>query len=436
MTVPKKRFHYAWLILIGCSFMQAGGLGAVLDAAGVFFVPVCDDLGFSRSEISLYITFYLISTIFAMPVVGKWITKYNLNRLLSAAFTLTVAAVAAMGLYSEPWQWWISGIVFGLAGSFIFVVPTPIIIGNWFHSHKGLALGVSMSFSGIGAAILSPVFTLLIQSFGWREAYFLAALIMAILVLPWTMFVLKLYPKDVGWKPYGWSEEDERESVLRAGRASKQAGVPLSRALKTIPFLCMFLFAGLIAYFGGFNSHLPGFAQSIGFSAMVGSSLLTAVMVGNVVEKLIVGWLNDRIGVRYTVNIQLGMVALGLTGLIFAGDNLALIYLSVFLFGAQNSLVSVSTPLIIRDIFGERDFPAIFTYARIGTGAIGCLGPVTVAGIFDVTGSFYPAFAVGLVVVFLGFLASHIAYIFKDKLYWIDETGVAATSKVDSAKCE
>ena len=81
-TEEKSRFHYAWLILIGCCFMQAGGLGAVLDAAGVFFVPVCDSLGFSRSEISLYLTFYFIATVFAMPLVGRWITRFNINRLL------------------------------------------------------------------------------------------------------------------------------------------------------------------------------------------------------------------------------------------------------------------------------------------------------------------------------------------------------------------
>ena len=178
------RVHYAWLILIGCCFMQAGGLGAVLDAAGVFFVPVCDSLGFSRSEISLYLTFYFIATVFAMPLVGRWITRFNINRLLSVSFLLVIAAVAAMGFYTEPWQWWVSGIVFGLAGSFIFVMPAPILIGNWFHTRKGIALGVAMSFSGIGGAILSPVFTLFIQTFGWREAYLIAAVVMGVLVLP------------------------------------------------------------------------------------------------------------------------------------------------------------------------------------------------------------------------------------------------------------
>ena len=402
--------------------MQAGGLGAVLDAAGVFFVPVCDDLGFTRSELSLYLTFYFIATVFAMPLVGKWITKYNVNRVLSVSFALVVAAVAAMGFYTQPWQWWISGVVFGLAGSFIFVVPAPILIGNWFHAHKGLALGVAMSFSGIGGAALGPVFTLLIQAFGWREAYFIAAGIMALLVLPWTLFVFKLRPEDVGAKPYGWTDEDERREQQRerAGGGAASPGVPLGKALKTVPFVCMFLFAGLIAYFAGFNSHLPGYAQSIGFSALVGSSLLTAVRVGNVVEKLLVGWLNDRVGVQFTVNIQLAMVACGFVGFMFSGDNLVLLYASAFLFGAQNSLVSVSTPLLIRQLFGERDFPAIFTYARIGTGVIGCLGPVTVAGIFDVTGSFVPAFGLGIAITALGFLSVRLAYRLRGKLAWAE----------------
>lgn len=396
--------------------MQAGGLGAVLDAAGVFFVPVCEDLGFSRSEISLYLTSYFIATIFAMPLVGKWITRYNLNRLLSAAFALVVAAVAAMGLYSEPWQWWISGVVFGLAGSFIFVVPTPILIGNWFHKRKGLALGAAMSFSGIGGAVLSPLFALLIETFGWRDAYFMAAALMAALVLPWTLFVFKLRPEDKGLKPYGWTEGLDCAD-RDAGRYEEQRGSrPLANVFKTPPFVCMFLFSGLIAYFAGFNSHLPGYSQSIGFSPIVGSSLLTAAMMGSVVEKLIVGWLNDRVGVQLTVNIQLAMVCLGFIGFIFAGDNLLLLYVSAFLFGAQNSLVSVSTPLLINQIFGERDFPRIFAYARIGTGAIGCLGPVTVAGLYDVTGSFIPAFAMGVGITGVAFLCVRIADMTRGRL--------------------
>ena len=232
--------------------------------------------------------------------------------------------------------------------------------------------------------------------------------------------MFKLHPEDIGLKPYGWTEEEERAEEERLKNKQDLPGVPLNKALKTVPFVCMFLFAGLIAYFAGFNSHLPGYAQSIGYDALVGSSLLTAVMIGNVVEKYIVGYLNDRIGVQFTVNIQLAMVCIGFLGFIFAGDNLVLIYVSAFFFGAQNSLVSVSTPLLVRQIFGERDFPSIFTYTRVGTGLIGCLGPVTVAGVFDITGSFTPAFMIGIGVTAISFLCVRLAYIFRSKLHWVD----------------
>ncbi|HBT94995.1 MAG TPA: hypothetical protein DEB24_02300 [Coriobacteriia bacterium] len=416
----KRRFHYAWLILIGCCFMQMGGLGGVLDAAGVFFVPVCEELGIARSEISLYLTFYFIATIFAMPVVGKWLPKFNINRLLSICMLLVVLALGAMYFYTEAWHWWISGIIFGTAGSFIFIVPAPILITNWFKKRRGLALGFAMCFSGIGGAILSPIYTMVIEAFGWRNGYLVAAVIVGLMVIPWTAFVFKFKPENIGLRAYGWSEEDERIAADVQVNQKTTPGVPVSKALKTIPFVCLFLFAGLIAYYAGFNSHLPGYAVSVGHTAMVGSTLLTAVMIGNIVEKLITGWLNDKIGVQLTVVLQIGMVMIGLVGFIFSGGNLVVIYISAFLFGAQNSLVSVSTPLLVRQIFGEKDFVPIYTYARIGTGAIGCIGPVSVGLLFDVTGSFIPAFMLGIGIAVLSLVVVRLAYIQRKRLEWSD----------------
>ena len=126
------------------------------------------------------------------------------------------------------------------------------------------------------------------------------------------------------------------------------------------------------------------------------------------------------LSVFLVAGMLLAMVACGFVGFMFSGDNLVLLYASAFLFGAQNSLVSVSTPLLIRQLFGERDFPAIFTYARIGTGVIGRLGPVTVAGIFDVTGSFVPAFGLGIAITALGFLSVRLAYRLRGKLAWAE----------------
>jgi len=422
--IAKASNRRAIIILIGVCFMQAGGLGAILDAAGVFFVPVCEDLGFARAEIAFYLTCYLLGTIVAMPFVGNWISRMNINRLLTIMFTLVVIAVGMCSLYNEPWQWWISGVVYGTAGSFIFVIPGPILITNWFDSHRGIAMGVSMSFSGIGGAVLSPVFTALIQAMGWRTAYVIAAIIMAAMVLPWTAFVFKLHPQDIGLVPYGAKFGEPTGGSLANNRDNLSfPGVPARSALKTVPFWAMFCVAGFVAYFAGFNSHLPGYAQSIGFDAMFGATLVTATMVGNVVEKLIIGWLNDKIGVQLTVYIQLVMVGLGLFLLTVVGNNAILMYLSCFLFGAQNSIYSVSIPLLTRMLFGERDFPKLFAWTKIGTGAIGCVGPTSIALVYDVTGSFVGAFYIGVGVAVLAAIAVTLAIRFRHTLTWVDEEG-------------
>jgi len=423
--LQKASNRRAIIILIGVCFMQAGGLGAILDAAGVFFVPVCEDLGFARAEIAFYLTCYLLGTIVAMPFVGNWISRFNINKLLTIAFTLVVIAVGLCSQYNEPWQWWISGVVYGTAGSFIFVIPGPILITNWFDKHRGIAMGVSMSFSGIGGAILSPVFTAVIQAMGWRNAYIVAAIVMAAMVLPWTAFVFKLHPEDIGLIPYGADPNKAKQNESLATNPDRPSfpGVPARSALKTVPFWAMFCVAGFVAYFAGFNSHLPGYAVSIGFDAMFGATLVTATMVGNVVEKLIIGWLNDKIGVQLTVYIQLVMVASGLFLLTVVGNNAILMYLACFLFGAQNSIYSVSIPLLTRYLFGEKDFPKLFAWTKIGTGVIGCVGPTSIAMVYDVTGSFVGAFYIGVGVAVAAAIAVTLAIKFRHTLTWQDENG-------------
>jgi MFS family permease len=137
-----------------------------------------------------------------------------------------------------------------------------------------------------------------------------------------------------------------------------------------------------------------------------------------VTDKLLMGWLNDKVGVRLTVLIQLVMVILGFLGFIFLSQNPVLLLIAAFFFGVQNSLVSVSTPLLIRQIFGERDFTQIYAYARIGTGLIGCLGPVTVGYLYDWSGSFNPAFGVGIGICLVGLVVVRIAYVTRKKLVW------------------
>lgn len=404
--------HHAWLILVGCCFLQAGGLGAVLNSAGVFFVPVCEDLGFTRGSLSTYITIYMITTSLSMPFAGRLLSgRANLRVIMSICALLVAGAVAAMGFYTEVWQWQLSGAVLGAAGAFIFILPTASMVGNWFTTFRGRAMGIATSFAGIGAAGFAPLFNHFIETYGWRDAYLMVGAIIVVMILPWTLFVFRLKPEDMGLAPYGHSvQSDEGAPVVRTG-------ISAGLAIKSAPFVALFLFAGLIALEHGIDIHIAGFAQSIGFASAFAALMVSAEATGSIMDKLIMGGLNDIIGVQRTTFLQFAIVALGLLGFIYSRSPIVLL-LSAAAFGVQDSLMSVSVPLLIRQLFGDKDYTRIHAYIRVGVGVFGGFGPIIVGSFYDRTGSFSPAFLGGILLCVLGAGLIALAYRTRVRMAW------------------
>lgn len=79
------RYHYAFVIMVCCCLVQAFGMGLILNCGSLFYVPVCTDLGFSRSEISTYMTGYFIGTTLVTPLAGKLLSKYDTRIVMSVA---------------------------------------------------------------------------------------------------------------------------------------------------------------------------------------------------------------------------------------------------------------------------------------------------------------------------------------------------------------
>jgi len=426
-----SKFHYAWLIAAGCCVMNATGLAGIMESGGVFLGEVAKDVG----DVTMFLTVYFITTIVAMPIVGAVLQKYNTRVVLTVAFLLTAGAFGASGFYTEPWQWYVNGFIFGFFGSFIFVVPVPIMILNWFKKRTGLVMGVVMCFSGVGGIVLSRVYATLIASFGWQQAYIISGIILLVLTLPFTAFVFALRPESIGKTAYG-AEEDEAPKVVDgiaedeavpgvSGVTKSGPGVPFRKALASVPFVMMFLICGLVAFFGTVTTILTKFGQSIVgldglplYDVQTAAWLMSLALAGNMISKISLGWLNDRIGINRTVLIQFAMVLLGLLIMALMQFSFAALLVGAFLFGAQGTLYSIATPLLIRRYFGERDYTRIFTWARIGTGILGAIGSTTVAMVFAAAGSYTPVMLIGVGVVIFCAICFFIAEATRKKLEW------------------
>jgi MFS family permease len=426
--VSKKKpgLHYAWLIAIGCCVMNATGLAGIMEAGGVFLGPVAADIG----DVTMFLTCYFVTTIIAMPIVGSVLQKYNTRIVLTIAFVLTAGAFGMSGFYTEIWMWYINGVIFGFFGSFIFVVPVPIMILNWFKKRTGLVMGLVMCFTGIGGILLSPMYAVLIEAFGWRNAYHIAGIVLLVLTVPFTAFVFAMKPSDIGRTAYG--EEEAIMPKVVDGIAENEAvpgvsgvvrtgpGVPFKQALLSVPFIAMFLLCGLVAFFGTILTILSKFGQSVGLALPDAALLITLALAGNLISKVVLGWLNDHIGIQRTVIVQFSMIFIGFLLLVLFQDNYTVLLVGAFFFGAQATLYSISTPLLIRRYFGERDYTKIFTWARIGTGILGAVGSTIVYLVFQTFGSYTPVLIVGVFVVVACVLCFLLAETTRKRLVWED----------------
>lgn len=418
-TLFGRKIHKAWLMLVGCCFLQAGSLGPILLTAGVFYVPICTELGFARSEMSLWMTAYFLATIPAMPIAGKILQRYNVRVPMTVSIIAVAIAVGMMSTYEAIWQWVASGLVIGLFGSCVMALPTAAIIGEWFAKGTGLAMGVSAACSALSGVIMSPILASLIEAFGWRSAYLFAMVIVLSFCLPWSIFVFTLRPKDVGALPFGLAQRGAAPS--RDGKNEDRSkgdlrDIPFKKAVFSISFIMICLFGCVASFLGsGFDAHLPGFTQSIGFDAAFGAMMLSALQGGSFVDKLLMGVLNDRIGVQKTVYIELIVVTCGLLGLLFLRQPVLLI-ISAFLFGVQDSLNTVSAPLLVRQLFGVESYVELYSWFRVGCGIVGAFASVLVGLAFDLSGSFTPAFMGGLAVVVVAAVAIFVAYACRGRL--------------------
>lgn len=425
MAEEKQGFHRAWLVFIGVCMMMAGGMGLVLNVVGNYFPVMAIAFGLINpatggpdvTQITLLMTVYSYVMLVWLPFCGRLFDKVDARILFGVAGILIVVSLLLFNVWSAPWQIYISGAMWGLAGPPIFLVGPSFLINNWFApSQAGKFLGIASAFTGVGTFVWSPTFAAFIQANGYKAAFTLEAVIAGVLILIPAFFFFRTRPEDVGLKPFGIEKE------IAAGEAPKKTGVNGKFALATISFWAILVAAGLISLGGGYKSLMPTAVQSVGGPelAMLGATMVSAGAVGNILGKILLGFLADKIGIRNGIIILAILNAIGFACIfLFLGDNTIPMLIGGFGVGVADAQMSVGLPLLTRECFGDRCYGEIYSYMNMPIAVLGGLGATFVAVVANVTGSFTNAYACGIVfaavIVLLTILATSTAKKFKDK---------------------
>lgn len=358
-VAKKSGSGYAWLVMVGFGMVMCATIGAITVMGGLFYYPVCEELGFDLSSFTLYVTLSMVFMALGMPICGKIMAsgKIKLSVLMTVAVLLELVPFACMSMFTEMWMWFVAAVPIGFGLSATSTVTAAPTLGNWFHKKTGFAIGMIFTIQSIFVAVASPIFSNMIEMLGWRMSYVVLAIIAAVMALPFTIFVIRYRPEDKGMLPYGY----DPNAVEEEGGAVAETGVPYKLALRSVPFVMAVLVVMMSMTISNMNVVFPTYAEVVGLGAIVGGFMVTAASLADIALNPILGTTADKFGptksfIGWTVVTMVSFVIL-----YFSVNSPILAIVGAGINDVMYALCGVGLATFTMAWFGKKDYERIFS---------------------------------------------------------------------------
>lgn len=352
--VKRFPFHYGYVVAACCTLVTTFNIGLVLSCAGIFFVPVSEELNVAVGQVAMYLSFNLIASAICLSFAGKILDKFGARLMMTISSAIMGLCLISMSKFSALWQFYVAGTILGVTFTFLMYLSFPTLIPKWFKKRVGLFIGIAAAGSSIGGAIFNPVCGKLITLYGWRTTYLILGLVILFFVTPIIGFFLRNKPQDVGLKPFGNSE------TKISSTKNTQEGTEYSKAIKMPAFYKLFAFGFLMSAVASIFQYIPKYSGTLNFSLEDAAFAAGAAMLGSTFGKVGLGILNDR-SIFLGISATLGFGIAGLILMMFGSSGLAVLICGGFLFGWAHAGVFVQTPLLVRTVFGGKNYTQIYS---------------------------------------------------------------------------
>ncbi|WP_044564194.1 MFS transporter [Azospirillum sp. B4] len=390
-------FRQGWrTVLAAATGVGLGITGLTFYTLGIFIGPLSQEFGWSRTAISSATLLTTATTLFLGPLVGRLVDRIGGRRVGLASLLLLALGLAALSRIGPT----LTSFYLTFGGAMVLGAGTlPIVwtraVNASFTQARGLALGLTLTGTGV-CSILAPPFTQwLIATHGWRAAYLGQAALVAALGL---LVVGALFQDNPA--------STRTKAPAPATPVPSAPGATLAEARRTRQF--WFLAVGLL--FASFAVAslivhlvpiLVGNGLDRGSAVQIASLLGFAIIIG----RLGVGSLVDRLPPPAVSAAVMTAAAVGCGLLYLSAGDLALVLPGVLLVGFAAGAEVDLVAFLVGRYFGLRSYGEIYGW-QLGFFALGAgLGPMGVGRLYDLTGGY----GAGLAACALGFLVGAIA---------------------------
>ena len=367
-------FGRGWKVLLA-AFL---GMGVCIVSfsyysSGIWIKPWQTEFGWSRTEIGTAQTLSTLVLVLTAPIAGRLIDRYGLR--LVSTISLVLYGIGLYAITKMNGTLWMLYLLFILM-TLVAVASSPLAftraVNAWFHKNKGLALGISLTSTGVAAFLIPKYLTPYVATHGWRAGY-LVLMVILFLVIPIVWLLIRDNPPEVEHKA-------STQPVALTGLTFQEA--TKTRTFWQIALLFLLIAIAVVGFIPSFIPLLQDAGMSAatagGYAAILGAS----VMFG----RLLTGFLIDRFFAPYVTAGVFSLVALGCLALGVGGIQYALVAAIAlgFAIGAEVDLIGYFTA----KYFGLKNYGTIygFQYSTFNFGA--AISPVVAGYIWDTTGNY------------------------------------------------
>ena len=382
--------NYHWVILTA-GFAILFFNGGSRSALGLMLKPMADDLGWTRSALSLGITEYMLVSALAMPFVGRLADRYDLRWIAGAGVAVSGVGIGLMSVVSAPWQLFlVYGVVFALGNSAISNPIVSVMIVRWFPQRRGVANSVAVSGNAMGQLVIVGLLAQSLARFDWRPSFAALGVANLAILAPIVLLAVRSAPR----------QPPQQEAIPQPQR--KERTPPAEAVEAASPEPPRLLTSGQLWLLGaiyavcGFQdffvaTHVVAFALDIGIGTVLAGNLLALMGLLGLLGVLTAGFLADRMGPGRPTLLCFVM-RIGIFALVVWTHAHPAVLIFALLYGFTFLMTAPLTVIFSGNIFGS---------ARLGrvSGTIsgihqvsGGLGALVGALSFDLWGSYDRAF--------------------------------------------
>lgn len=381
---------YGWIVVAVAAFVLLLSAGA-RSAPGVFLLPMQEDLGVSRSTLSLAASLGLVMFGLGGPLSGALMDRFGPRRVTAAGLLVIAASFAGSAFIASVWQlhlvW---GVLSGLGTGIVGSVLGATIANRWFVTQRGLVMGLFGAAGSAGQLVFLPVLTAMVGALGWRESAVVIGGLALVTLLP-AALLLRDHPADVGARPLGLKPGETPPRVLPDPGIMRRAVRSRNFWLLAVTFfVCGATSNGLI------GTHFIAHATEHGLTAGYAAGMLALMGAFNFVGTLASGWLTDRYDPRLLLGVYYAFRGLSLALLLFIPPGIGLVAFAV-LFGLDYIATVPPTTALVADSFGRGNVGTVYGWVfcahMIGAALAAWLGGVA----RDALGSYGVAFIVAAI---------------------------------------